>query len=149
ICLWESRMSPQLNRWLYGFIPFSFDETRRFGGFRPVGFLTHGIELGNLMMSGSLTAICFWVNGSKRRVMGVAVSRLSLPLILVTLLARAFGAWGLLSAGTLALFAMKAARSRLPILLLILTPAVYIGTRLSGALPDEQLISRVAAVSSE
>ena len=149
ICLFEIRMSPQLNRWLYGFIPFAFDSTKRFGGFRPVGFLNHGIELGTLMMSGSLTALCFWVTGSRRRVMGVLVSWLTVPLTLVTILARAFGAWGLWSVGALVLLGMKTTRSGLPILLLILTPAVYIGTRLSGVLPDEQLTAPVAALSAE
>src|SRR5262245_35205629 len=58
ICLFEMRFSPQLNQWLYGFIPFKFATTRRFGGYRPVGFLRHGIELGMLMMSGSLIGLC-------------------------------------------------------------------------------------------
>lgn len=42
--LFEVRMSPQLHNWIYGFFPHtSFGQMRRYGGFRPVAFLKHGI----------------------------------------------------------------------------------------------------------
>jgi hypothetical protein len=39
----EVRLSPQLNIWIYGFFQHSFDQAMRFGGFRPVVFLPHGL----------------------------------------------------------------------------------------------------------
>ena len=41
--LFEVRMSPQLHTWIYGFFPHSFLQQMRFGGFRPVVFLSHGL----------------------------------------------------------------------------------------------------------
>lgn len=41
--LFESRFSPQLNLWLYGYFQHDFFQTIRFGGFRPVVFLPHGL----------------------------------------------------------------------------------------------------------
>lgn len=41
--LYEMRMSPQLNTKIYGFFQHSFDQTIRFGGFRPIVFLQHGL----------------------------------------------------------------------------------------------------------
>jgi hypothetical protein len=38
-------MSPQLHRWIYGFFPHSFAQQYRDGGFRPVVFLSHGLEV--------------------------------------------------------------------------------------------------------
>jgi len=41
--LYEMRMSPQLNTKIYGFFQHGFAQTVRFGGFRPVVFLQHGL----------------------------------------------------------------------------------------------------------
>ncbi len=43
--LFEVRMSPQLHRWVYGYFPHSFAQQARDGGFRPVVFLGHGLEV--------------------------------------------------------------------------------------------------------
>jgi hypothetical protein len=43
--LFEVRFSPQLHRWVYGFFPHSFGQQIRDGGFRPVVFLGHGLEV--------------------------------------------------------------------------------------------------------
>ncbi len=39
----ESRLSPQLNVWIYGYFQHDFFQTIRFGGYRPVVFLQHGL----------------------------------------------------------------------------------------------------------
>ena len=41
--LFEVRMSPQLNIWTYGFFPHSWLQQERYGGYRPVVFLAHGL----------------------------------------------------------------------------------------------------------
>lgn len=43
--LFEVRMSPQLNLMIYGYFQHSFDQMIRFGGFRPIVFLQHGLWL--------------------------------------------------------------------------------------------------------
>lgn len=39
----EVRLSPQINVWVYGFFQHDFDQMMRFGGFRPLVFLPHGL----------------------------------------------------------------------------------------------------------
>lgn len=39
----EIRLSPQLNVWIYGFFQHNFDQMVRYGGFRPIVFLQHGL----------------------------------------------------------------------------------------------------------
>jgi hypothetical protein len=51
--LFEVRMSPLLNYWIYGFFPHSWIQHVRGGGFRPLVFMTHGLVLSIFM------AICF------------------------------------------------------------------------------------------
>jgi hypothetical protein len=41
--LLEVRLSPQLNVWIYGFFQHGFDQMMRYGGFRPIVFLEHGL----------------------------------------------------------------------------------------------------------
>lgn len=41
----EWRLSPQWHTWVYGFFPHAFDQTKRGGGWRPVVFMHHGLEL--------------------------------------------------------------------------------------------------------
>jgi len=39
----EARMSPQMNVWIYGFFQHDFLQHVRFGGYRPIVFLPHGL----------------------------------------------------------------------------------------------------------
>lgn len=52
----EVRMSPQISRWIYGFSPFSWVQVLRGGGYRPVVFMTHGLELGLFMATVTMAA---------------------------------------------------------------------------------------------
>ena len=44
--LYEVRMSPQVNRIFYGYFPSAWIQHLRGGGFRPLVFLPHGLQLG-------------------------------------------------------------------------------------------------------
>lgn len=55
LALYEIRMSPQLNRMIYGFFQHSWEQHVRAGGFRPIVFLEHGLWLGILT---SIAALC-------------------------------------------------------------------------------------------
>lgn len=43
--VFEARFSPQLHNWVYGFHPSDFIQQMRDGGYRPVVFLSHGLEV--------------------------------------------------------------------------------------------------------
>ena len=45
LVLFEVRMSPQLNNWIYGFFSGDFGQAMRSDGFRPLVFLQHGLWL--------------------------------------------------------------------------------------------------------
>jgi hypothetical protein len=55
--LFEVRMSPQLHRWVYGYFPHSFVQQMRDGGFRPVVFMSHGLEVALFTTLGLLATI--------------------------------------------------------------------------------------------
>lgn len=53
----EVRLSPQLHNWIYGFFPHSFGQQVRFGGFRPVVFVGHGLLVAFFMTLAFLAAL--------------------------------------------------------------------------------------------
>ena len=54
--LFEVRMSPRLNKMIYGFFSHSWIQHIRGGGFRPLVFLDHGLWLGIFFTSAALAA---------------------------------------------------------------------------------------------
>lgn len=54
--LLEIRLSPQLNVWIYGFFAHDFSQMMRYGGFRPMVFLSHGLWVAMFAASATLAA---------------------------------------------------------------------------------------------
>lgn len=57
LALYEIRMSPQLNRMVYGFFPHNWLQHMRGGGFRPLVFLEHGLRLSLFFVMALLAAL--------------------------------------------------------------------------------------------
>ena len=51
LIMFEIKMSPQLHKWVYGFFPHSWGQQVRYGGFRPVVFLGHGLWVAIFLVS--------------------------------------------------------------------------------------------------
>jgi hypothetical protein len=60
LCLWELRFSPQLHAKVYGYMQHDFNQTIRFGGYRPMVFLSHGLMLGLFMTASAVVAGWMW-----------------------------------------------------------------------------------------
>lgn len=56
----EIRLSPQLHTWVYGFFPHQFLQQIRFGGFRPVIFMRHGLVVAFFFTITIMAAISLW-----------------------------------------------------------------------------------------
>lgn len=56
----EIRLSPQINVWIYGFFPHEFGQQIRFGGFRPVVFLIHGLFVAFFTLTAVIAAFGLW-----------------------------------------------------------------------------------------
>lgn len=68
LMLIEIRLSPQLNIWVYGYFQHLFEQTMRFGGFRPIVFLYHGLWVAffALMVVASAAALMRYSTGPMR-----------------------------------------------------------------------------------
>ena len=88
--LFEVRMSPQLHRWVYGYFPHSFAQQIRDGGFRPVVFMSHGLEVALFTALGLLATIALLRR--RERVLAVPPSLVAVYFSGVLVLCKSLGA---------------------------------------------------------
>lgn len=128
-CLFEMRMSPQLHNLVYGFHQHDFMQTKRFGGWRPMVFMEHGLMVAFWMTASALAAWHLWGSGLLRRVWGVSTLWAVVPITLTAIGCRSFGAWGQLLVGLAILWVVRRTRTPILIALIALAPPAYIGAR--------------------
>ena len=56
----ESQVSPQVNIWIYGYFQHDFFQTLRFGGYRPVVFLQHGLWVAFFTLMALMASVAIW-----------------------------------------------------------------------------------------
>ncbi len=131
-CWYEIRMSPTLHHTVYGFTQHSFAQTYRYGGWRPMVFMSHGLAVGIWMISASLIGMWLWMSGGVKKFMGIPMGLLNWSLIFTSILCRSTGAIGLFILGTGALFFAKKFNTRILVICLALMPVIYLPVRATG-----------------
>ena len=81
--LLEVRLAPQLNYWIYGFFPDLFIQQIRFGGFRPVVFMGHGLTVALFVTMTVIATAILWRGPSSRNRLYLAYTTLYLLIVLV------------------------------------------------------------------
>lgn len=145
LVLFEARMSPQLNRWVYDFFPHSWRQHIRGGGFRPIVFLGHGLSVGFFLMAATLAAFALAREASGKNRMIYALAGVWIFLVLV--LSRNLGATmlavlfvpPLLILGRRAMIWVAMAG----VLLFMFYPVAR------ASLPTEQFVSAIASVAPD
>jgi len=140
LAILEMRLSPQLNRWIYGFQTFAFWETRRdlqigsfsLGGFRPRVFLPTGLALAIWMAASTSVAWGLWFGGFRGSILKLKIPVVAVGLAITTVLCRGTGAFTLMGAAIATFLATKWLRWKWAILWLPFFAAIYIGTALVG-----------------
>jgi hypothetical protein len=94
--LYEIRMSPQLHTIVYGFFPHNFAQVMRYGGWRPMVFMEHGLRLAILFaMFLGLSAATWRASRGPMRMRALAAT---VWLVIVLVLCKSTGALILASA---------------------------------------------------
>lgn len=144
LALWEVRMSPQLNVHIYGFFPHSFMQHMRAGGFRPLVFLHHGLQLGIFLTLATLGAVALFRNPQETKRIRWALAALWLFATLV--LSKTLGALGI----TLALLPVAlflTSRTQLLIATCIAAAVItYPVLRSASVIPIEQISNFAAQI---
>lgn len=149
LCWWEMRMSPHLHRTIYGFNPTKFERAVRLGGYRPMMFLKHGIEVGLWMGVTAMTGMVLWLSGSVKKVAGAPMSVLAPMLLITAALCRSMNALVLVSIGLACLFAAKYFGGRFALLVLFLAPSVYVGVRGSRVWHPQPIIDYMRRIDPD
>jgi hypothetical protein len=129
LCLFEVRMSPQLHRIVYGYHQHMFSQTLRFGGYRPVVFMDHGLMVGLWMTSASLVGFRLWRSRALITLGGFPAGFLWIVLVATAILCKSLGALVLLVLGLLALSTAGWYPRKLGVKVLFLFPLIYMGGR--------------------
>jgi hypothetical protein len=145
LCLLESRLSPQLHRWVYGFHAHQFAQTIRLDGFRPTVFMQHGLMVAMWMMTSTLLLIWLWQTHVLPKTLQWPGSPLQLRTLWLVILMigtfvlmRSTGAYLMMGLSLLILWIARSFRTLLPVLLMIVLMNGYLGLSASGYLSGSQ-----------
>jgi hypothetical protein len=134
LCLYEIRMSPRLSMNFYGFFPHEWRQHYRYGGWRPIVFMQHGLMVAVWMAAATSVAFWLWRIRVVERIKGIPMGLVVALLITTTMLCKTASGWVALALGCGGYFIHCWCRgNRLFILLLLVVP-LYIGLRISGTL---------------
>jgi hypothetical protein len=149
LCLYEIRMSPQLHRMLYGFHQHEFAQTIRFGGFRPVVFMHHGLMVGLWMSAATLVGAWLWWAGAVRPPGRRLWGALFIVLAATTMACKSFGALLLLAVGLGCLGLSRALGTKAFLWGLACLAPVYVAARVTQTWSGEGVLPALSEFTSE
>jgi hypothetical protein len=143
----EVRLSPQFHRWVYGYFPHSFVQQWRGTSFRPVVFLTNGLEVALFASMALIAAVIL----ARRRsqILGVSASFVSGYLVLPLLLCKSLGAT-LYSAIAIPIVVCTKPRTWVQIsCCLLMLVCTYPLLRTHNIIPVERISSAATVISAD
>ena len=147
LMLIEMRLSPQLNLWVYGYHQHLFGQSIRFGGYRPVVFLYHGLWVAFFCMTAVVAAYALWradTGGSRWKYL---VAALYLTAIIV--MAKSLGALiFVVMLVPLVVFLGPVNQIKIAILIGLLATAYPI-LKGAGAVPQDRLLGAAASIDPD
>ena len=148
-CLLEIRMSPQLHNWVYGFHQHQFSQTKRFGGYRPMVFMQHGLMVGMWMTAASLMGVWLWMTKALKKVYFVPMSVLVPTLLVTTAWCKSIGSLGLLVIGITTLVWIWRMHNAGALLLLVVVALFYVTARGTGLWTGDDFLAPVRSISAD
>ena len=149
LCLLEMKMSPQLHHWIYGYHQHSFGQQKRWGGYRPMVFMQHGIACAMWMATASIVGVWLWVTGTMKRLFHVPIYLLVPPLVLTALMCKSAGALILLLIGLGTFYWVRWFKNALPLLALIAFIPAYVGLRASATWSGQNMVDAARTLFSD
>lgn len=149
LCLIEIQFSPQLHNWVYGYHQHKFLQTMRYGGFRPMVFMQHGLAVAMWMTTSFIAGFWLWRSGAIRRLWGMPTGWLVAVLLVTTILCKSGNGVALLVLGMTVLHACRRTGLALPLLALALAVPAYMAGRFTGAIPREPIVEALMSLDAE
>ncbi len=144
--VWELRMSPNLHYMVYGFHQHEFIQTRRFGGWRPMVFMQHGLALSMFLAGAAIISTWLWLSGAQRRLLGLPMASVAIVLIVFTILCKSIGAIALMILIMGVLVISRTLRLRAALIALLLCAPLYMGLRATRTWDGSHLLTIASKV---
>ncbi|MBV8674845.1 MAG: hypothetical protein JOZ33_15565 [Acidobacteriaceae bacterium] len=148
VCLIEIAMGPQIYAHLYGYQPYRWVRAQRYIGYRPIGLLETGTQLGIWMSTSALVAVWLWLRRTVDRVLGIPAGWAAGILLATTLLCQSGGSVVLLLALLPFVFVSRRYFPRICAVLLVFGIVLFAGLRLTNAMSVRTLLKRSAMMRS-
>jgi len=144
LCIFESRMGPQLHMWVYGSTGRVQWETAEFWGilkFKPSVFLQSNLEVTPLMGAALVCGLSLWLSGAVKKLAGVPLKWLVVAAALGTVLGKSLGGISLAVVGCGMLWVCHKNRMAGVLLLAAAVPPVYMATRSMDMWTGREVVS--------
>jgi hypothetical protein len=151
----EMKISPLLHKKIYGFFQHSFEQTKRWGSFRPMVFMQSGLALAMYMTVATVTGVWMWLSGSVKKIWGMPMGPLMFILFATAILCKTMAAIAFLFAALCALLWIKYLRHTpwvicgLPIIVLVATPPTYMYLRGTEKVDREHILQVFSKFTTE
>jgi hypothetical protein len=140
ICLLEFFTGPRIYQFLYGYVPYQWTGAHRFIGYRPVGLMENGNQLGIWMATATLIAIWLWRRRTATSVIGIPILPAAIALFAITLMCQSTGAIILLLGLIPFVFLDPRYLSRTVSVLLVLGILAFAAFRISNIISLRELV---------
>ena len=148
ICLIEIFTGPQIYAHLYGYQPYRSIGAERYVGFRPIGLMEDGNQLGIWMATSALIAIWLWRRRLVTAIFRVPIAWISGILFVTTLLCQSVGSIVLLFCLLPFLFIRQSYLPRAVAALFLLAILAFMGLRVANIISLRSLVEHNAAAYS-
>lgn len=148
ICLVEIFIGPQFYAHLYGYQPYRWIGAQRYFGFRPIGLLEDGNQLGIWMATSALIAIYLWKRNLVKDIVGIPIAWISAILLAVTILCQSAGSIILLIVLLLVLFFSRRDLARTLTAIVLLGVVILMALRLSNVISLRTIVKQNIAANA-
>jgi hypothetical protein len=144
----EVRLSPQMHTWIYGYAPRQdFDQSIRWGGYRPVVFMEHGLATALFVCNTALAAFTFVK--ARQRVRGLPAMPIAIFLFLLLIICKSTGAI-IYGFAMVPLLLWTAPRTQLKVCTILTVIIIaYPSLRASNMFPVKTALSLAGSISQE
>ncbi len=149
LCLFEIRMSPKLHREIYGFFQHSFSQHMRYGGYRPIVFMQHGLMVSLWMALSTTIAFWYWRSSDVKHLKGMPMSVIVVALAVTTVLCKSANGWATLTLGISSYMLYRNFNTIRPFKILLLVIPIYIIMRTSGLIATQDISSAASIFFDE
>jgi O-antigen ligase len=141
LCIFEIIKGPRIYAWLYGYLPFQWNGADRYIGYRPVGLLENGNQLGIWMATASLISMWLWRRKTAKSILGIPIAVVAIALFVVTILCQSTGAIILLLALIPFVFVEPRHLSRTVSIVLVLGILTFAAFRIANVISVHDLVA--------